>query len=212
MSLFDPHVPTGIVKLSFDYKNIKNNMQQLDTSFGVNHTLFSATPNNGKHTFVEMPIQGTIPPTGLATGEGTLYTNAVNSVSSSTETGLFYTPDNGGNQYQLTRTIGSAIATFGTYTNYPTPVANQNGGWTFLPGGLLLQYGDMLSTGSNTIITFPIPFTDSVNAPYSLTATRQQASSSGATYGVISATNTGFTFTSSSSSSGTRFYWMAIGR
>jgi len=57
MSLFDPNVPTGLIKFNSDYKNVQNNMQQLDTSFGIDHYLFSdQTANNGFHNKITLPL------------------------------------------------------------------------------------------------------------------------------------------------------------
>ena len=203
MSTFNPLIPTGLVYLSSDYKNLQNNFQQLDTSFGINHFLFSnQTANNGKHTFVEM-VNNTSIPGSLAAGEATLY-----SIQDPTshQTDLYITPDNSGDQYQLTRMIHANIGTFGNFTNYPPAVTNQKGGWTFLPGGLLLQYGMMTMTGSSTAVAFPIAFTDS-SSPYSLTVSTKTFTSER----ISTQSQTGFTLLTSSGSGGVFFWWMAIG-
>lgn len=66
MSLFNPTIPTGLVKLSLDYKNVQNNFAQLDTSFGIDHYAFSnQTASNGFHNQVTLPkiASGTHPTT-----------------------------------------------------------------------------------------------------------------------------------------------------
>jgi hypothetical protein len=147
MSTFNPLIPTGSVKLSFDYRNLQNNMQQLDTSMAINHFAFSdATANNGKHKFVEMVNNGAIPAT--AAGEATMY-----SITNTGVTDLYMTPDNSGNQYRLTNVNAAKIADFG----------KSKIGWTFLPGGMILNYG-FISTPSSSpnsgTITFKRPYTD----------------------------------------------------
>ncbi len=206
MTIYNANIPTGLINLDVDYKNIQNNFSQLDTTFGKNHFTYSnATSNNGKHTFVQMVKSAAIP-AGLSANEGTLYTKMPAAV-----TNLYYSPDNTSDEYQMTRTETANFATFGTNTNYPVPVVNQDGGWTFLPGGLLLQYGKMTETAHNTNtgtpVVFPIPFTSFLA---SLTATRRN-NNSNTTYSIISEGLSGFNFVSNGGSN-QPFYWMAIGK
>lgn len=156
-SLYNPAVPTGIIELDEDYINLQNNFQQLDTTYKVNYVaLTDGTTNNGAHTFVEMRNQAGLP-AGLKTLEGTIYTKQASGVSE-----LFFTPDITGDQYQLTRTITASTASFSTYLTYPGAAAYELGGWTFLPGGLLMQYGSVLpgqGTSSSGTTRFPVNFT-----------------------------------------------------
>ena len=209
MSTYNPLIPTGLVNLDTDYKNIQLNFQQADTSFGVNHTPFSVTPNNGKHKFVEMPISTVIPP-GLAASEGTLYTKTASTVSE-----LFYTPDTSTNEYQLTRTISASFSKFATNLAYGTPPAGftQTGGWTFLPGGLLLQYGFFgkpLGIGSSGQVQFPVTWT---TGAFSITLIAYR--DSGSEFVVLNSTTppTTTTFNYFASSNGSDgFFWQAIGK
>lgn len=207
-SLFNPAVPTGTIELDEDYINLQNNFQQLSTSFQVNHVrLEDNSTSNGAHTFVEMRDQAGLPP-ALKAGEGTLYTK-----TAATVTDLWYTPDNSTNEYQLTRTSGANIAKFGTGLAYGTPPATftQKGGWTFLPGGLLLQYGFFSKTGAlgnSGTIQFPINFT---GVPFSVTTSLVRPASGNQSLTVGIPTNSQFTFKSSSTESD-GVYWQAIGK
>ena len=209
MSIYNPAIPTGIVNLDDDYKNIQNNFSQLDTSFGINHFPFSEnTVKNGKHTYINM-VDNVAIPSGvnvLVANEGTLYTKTTAAI-----TDMFYTPDASLNEYQMTRTDAANFATFATDTNYAPVVATRIGGWTFLPGGLILQYGNMTETAANTAggteVIFPIPFTSFLG---SVTATRRQNNSS-TSYGIISQSLTKFNFTSNGGSN-QPFFWVAIGK
>ncbi len=199
--------------LDVSVTDIQQNFLIANTSFGLNHFPFdNATADNGKHKFVEMPIFTATPTPPGAANEGAIYTKTSNSEAALNETDLFYTPD--GHpvfSYQLTRTISARAATFGTNTQYTPPanptVANQVGGWTFLPGGLIMQYGTMLTTGANTTIKYPVKYT-TVGKPFSLTVT---VKSSVTTYGINNEDESGFIF-SSPVAVGTRFYWMSIGK
>ena len=131
-SNYQPNIPTGSVPLSIDYVNLQNNFGQLDTSFNVNHFLFSdQTANNGKHSIVEFVNQTT--PVGLPTGEFTLYSQQVGSPLISQ---LFFQQDNVGTQYQLTG---------------PYPPISAISGQSFLPGGILVQWGTVVINAFGTV-------------------------------------------------------------
>lgn len=159
---YNPSKPAPNDLLSDSQLDIQTNFSVANTSFGKNHFPFdNGTVNNGKHNFVQMPVSAVIP-AGLAALEGTIYTKSVGAPPISE---VYYTPDNSTNEYQITRTVSTAIALFGTNTAYPaSPVdATRVGGWTFLPGGLLLQYGRIdVPPSTSQDIVFPIAYTSFV--------------------------------------------------
>lgn len=197
---YNANIPQPNDLLSKSQADIKNNFLSANTSFGVNHTAFDVAVNAGKHKFVEMPIQA-LP--GTLANEGSLYTNTAG------QSQLFYTADAGARAYQLTRAIDASFATFSTSTNYPAARTGQNGGWTFLPGGLLLQYGlySNSSGGGGDFVKYPIPFT---STPFSVTLTMIRNSSNTDALYVHTVTNTQFGYRDTSS--GNPFYWVAIGK
>lgn len=216
MSTFQPSIPIGTNLLSVDYKNIQLNFQQLDTSFSRNHIAFSVTPNNGKHTFLEMPVSAGIPAPvpGLIALEGTIYTKTA------TESTLFYTPDASGNEYQLTRTITGSFSLFSTFiNNYNGVGVDFTGGWTFLPGGLLMQYGlfdagvgGLAGTGT---IKFPVTFTSPANIVQPVLICKAAGTTSTHTVSVISGTVTNSEFQwnlDAATTAQTGIYWTAIGK
>ncbi len=165
---FDPNIPLPGDFLSDSQGDIKNNFTSINNSFGRNHTNFSVVTDAGKHKFIELlntdPV-GVAPIPPLILGEGSLYTKS-NAVP---ESQLFYTPDNSGKEYQLTRTLDSQFVTFGDNVKNYTPeagggaVGNEyEAGWTFLAGkspGLVLMYGRFLASGflpASGTIKFPI--------------------------------------------------------
>lgn len=187
---------------------IRTNFNLIRSTVDQNHVDFDLA-NAGKHTCVQIPVLAAIPanpipPGGLVAGEATIYAK-----TSGGESQLFATPDASGNEYQMSAFRTGDYASFGNYTNYAPPVANQNGGWTFLPGGLILQYGEMKSTGATTPVVFPIAFS---SPPYAVTATRAQSSSANSAYGIPTTSATGFNFASTSSAIGIIFQWTAIGK
>ncbi len=210
--LYNVNTPTGTTKLSVDWLNLRNNTMAANTSFGINHFAFNnATDNNGKHKYVDMVSQA-LP--SIAVGDGAIYVNT----NASSVTNLYYTPDNSGNTYQITRTNAGNYPKFSNNIPYGTPPAgfDQEGGWTFLPGGMLLQYGFYGmsgATGTSGNIQFPFTFT---NPPYSVQISVYQSNLLfGNNFVAISSTNppttSQFTFKATVSTfSG--IYWTAIGK
>ncbi len=201
-------IPLATDFLSQSQIDIKANFDQANTSFSVNHTPFNIASNNGKHKFVQMP-QGAIP-SGRTIGDGALYVK-----SSSSNPDLFYTPDVAGKEYQLTRTNDSSYGSFSTdaaYTSGATPPgATTVGGWTFLPGGLLLQYGTVTAPGNpSTTVNFPIAFS---TACYVVTISIKRTSGANDNLFINAKNTTTFTYFASTSGSGFQsFDFIAIGK
>ena len=194
---YTANTPQSGQTLGFTRPLINQNFQTINTAFAINHVAFNIS-GAGKHKFVEMPNQSAIP-SPLASGEGTIY------CKSSGIAQLFFTSGISGNEYQLTRAISASFTTFGTNTGY---AANHTGGWTFLPGGMLLQYGLRISAGTSGVITFPTAFT---NAPYSINVSLY-SNAAGRTVVIdtgTAPTTTGFNFINSVAGQGV--YWTAIG-
>ena len=201
---FNPNIPKPTDLLSNSQADLLANNGFLNASFSRNHVALNIATNNGKHTFIEMPTLASIPAPvpGLIAGEGTLYTKGSGGAQ------LFYTPGTSGNEYQLTRTIAASFASF----------ASANPGWTFLPGGLLLQWGTKTLSANNTLttITFPVTFTAPVTNVFSIVLTK--ISSDNSTTGQEVRISSGnvtisqFKVSQSSSSSANSVYWMAIGK
>jgi hypothetical protein len=195
--------------LDVSVTDIQGNFSTANTVIGINHYPFDdLTANVGKHKFVDMPKLASVPT--IASGDGGLYTKTAG------ETNIFYTPDASGKEFQITRTISTATeqARFGTFTAMPGPPAGQtpNYGWTFLPGGLLFQYGTLTGTiGTTGLITFPVPFTTGF---YSLTISVQRNTPTDSRVSISTAippTATAFTYVITTTGA-TSLYWMAIGK
>jgi hypothetical protein len=141
--MFQPGIPTGLVNLDVDYQNLQNNFQQLDTTFGIDHTTFSnQTAQNGFHTEIHMiPFSTTttnapnnqpvVQPTATA-GVGQVWSAQINDGINVDEALYFLTGSN--RNIQLTRNF------------VPT---NSGNGSTMLPGGLILNWGFHNAAGGN---------------------------------------------------------------
>lgn len=194
---YQPNIPVATDDPSVSQSTIQSNFGTINTAFSVNHVALGSGGSQGKHNFVEMPNQGSAPTT--ISGEGTLYTKAV-SDHASTASQLFYTQDASGKEYQLTRTLTAPFASF-----------SANPGWSFLPGGLLIQWGTNTSA-SGTTITFPVSFS---SACYSVQMTVTQNTTNRHFAYARSTSMTSFVTTqldSGGSAETNTFSWIAIGK
>jgi hypothetical protein len=151
-SPYQPNIPTGFVNLDTDYINIQQNFQQANTSFAADHIAFTdGTVNNGKHKQVSFPIP-------LANSPGT---NA-NEWKSYTRTVAGKT-----NEFWQAPNLGAAGVDIQMSVNMPTsPISPANlvsqmgnivtgGGYTFIPGGMVLMFGVVTSPSQLNQVTFP---------------------------------------------------------
>lgn len=178
---------------STDQPDMLTNTNSIPSLIAIDHYGFNNN-DGGRHLQVQLPVLGVIPnPTGgLKNGEGTIYTKTVNGSSN-----LFYTPDLSGNEYQLTTINNTNFATFGPH----------NPGWTFLPGGLYLQYGSLANVTNGTTVTFPIAYS---TALISFTIGVQNNSTTSSTSWAKSISTSGFILNVNQSPMPIVF-WMAIG-
>jgi hypothetical protein len=171
------NIPLSNNDPSVDQPNMQTNTNSIAAWVTQDHYGFNDN-RGGIHKQVRLNSLSSIPP-GLTGNVGTLYSKSVNT-SVANEPTVFYSPSTTGNEYQITRTITGEFTLFGTNTQYLSPIdLSAKGGWTFLPGGMLFQYGFysvvMSPTASaiNIAIPFPLQFT---NVPYSITATANASS------------------------------------
>ncbi len=130
---------------------MRTNTDLLRAAIAVNHVDLNLT-DVGKHTFVEMPVQSVAPTT--LSGEAATYSKNISGRSQ-----VFFIRDAvAGSECALTAG-DTSLPTFSTSTTY---TSNNTGGWTFLPGGLILQYGLRSSPGSSGAVVFPVAFTTGV--------------------------------------------------
>ena len=87
--------------------------------------------------------------------------------------------------------------------NIPIAAAN---GYSWLPGGLLIQWGSVTTAGPVTPVLFSVAFTV---LPYFVTAFRQQSTDTVLGYGGLALS--GFNINANGASSAATILWMAIG-
>jgi len=123
---FTTNVPNANQRISATQQPIKDNFGEIDTLVNVNHVGFN-TGDAGKHKFLQMPEQGAAPTT--AANEVGLYA-AVGATSTVSE--LVFRREKDGTSIAFTE---GALA---------------QPGWTRLPSGILLKWGQGQGTGSFT--------------------------------------------------------------
>jgi len=176
---------------------------QIDAIEAVNHVAFNSL-GEGKHKFLQMPEQAAAPNTDP--NEAGFYSKVGTSPAQSN---LFFRGESNGFEYQLTRAISASTASFSTITQ-ALGSANGFGGWTFLPGDLLLQYG-YFNPNTSITVQFPIAFT---STPFSVQLTVSAGSNSSFRVGVKTSTltNSQFVFEGTISAGADPIYFMAIGK
>ena len=204
-------LPNSGQSLGQTRSSIRTNFSLIQTAQNTNHVAIDGS-GAGKHKFLQMPEQGSAPAT--AANEAGFYAKVGTNPAQSN---LFFRGESSGFEYQLTKAISASTALFGTNAAYGVAPAGTViiGGWTFLPGGLILQYGLVTGTGAlNTPSTRTVPFPIAFNAvPYTvhLQVRRDNASDSESSISRTTLpTSTDFTYVLKDSTAN-GFYWTAIG-
>jgi len=195
---YQPNIPNGTVNLDEDWRNLRTNFQALNTIFDKDHVPYSNnTAQNGYHKAIHIVPQAA--PATVA-GIASIYSTTINSISN--DQTLFY-KTGAGNVIQLTRNF--------------VPLA-ANHGYTFLPGGLMLQWGRQNAAGgatSTSLITFATLNKAFPTSCFAVWATPFYSSAPNGNgtiaIGTISATSFAYTAYFNSSANYSGFYWTAIG-
>lgn len=207
------NIPASANNPSNDQSPLRTNTNSVDSLIAEDHYSFGVA-NGGLHKQMRI-IDLLATPGSRATGMGTLWTENTTTTGAIKESELFYVPDNTSDRYQLTRTISGKKSLFSTNTIYQAAAGTKpstTGGWSFLPGGMLIQYG--ISTNANlstnNAVEFPVPFMTFVGSIV-LTPVRNNSNDKVVAITTGSISNAGFTFILSGSSQPTSITWMAIG-
>ncbi len=185
------NIPDGPNNPSDDQPNMKINTNSISGFLSVDHFGFGNN-QGGAHEKVQLfNVAGSTPPAGLLNGYETIYSQAIAGNGE-----LFFTRGNSGTGIQL--------------TGPGTPTVSQNG-YTFLPGGILIQWGIKLAAGTSGSVSFPTNF-KAATTPFTiqLTLFRNSGNQSVAVDSGTPPSNTQFNYRTSSG--GSDIYWLAIGQ
>jgi hypothetical protein len=191
-------LPVSTNNPSVDQPNMTINNASVLGLIAVDHVGFNAN-SGGTHNQVQLQVvTGTSPPAGILPSTNTLYSQETGSAPLGPLGELFYTRGGSGTGIQL--------------TGPSSPIASGNG-YTFLPGGLMFQWGSgaVNTSGTATNFTFPVAFQNNF---FSITLACNNTASTSPTANnvfVKSTSLSGFQVINSSSGTVTSIYWMAIG-
>lgn len=131
---YNPAIPQPTDQISVSQTDILNNFMAIQTLIDVNHVDF-ANVNQGKHFFVEFPIQAIAPVTAAA--EVGLYSQTS---AFTLQPELVFSKQSGTGVYEFTSS-GQLV----------------NGGWARLPSGILYKWGTGGPGAAGAyVITFPV--------------------------------------------------------
>lgn len=188
---FTAGIPASGQSLGSSRTQVQNNFSSLRTTISnatlPNHIDVNST-GAGKHIFIQMPVQTPSAANLTLSGEFGLIAKTANGISE-----LFYNRDGANtagtpNYIQLTKGNPSVA----------TP------GYSFLPGGILIQWGLGTASGGSAAITFPTPFPATL---FSVVCTPLGTSAVGIAETGQSTTG----FTAKTANSNTQFFWVALG-
>jgi|ERR1051326_5760363 hypothetical protein len=216
---YNVNIPDGPNNPSNDWSKMQVNTNNIDALINEDHYSFGVA-NGGLHKQVRF-VNETIPTVGAS--QVGLYSKTAG------QSQVFGTSDTGANEYQITRFVDASFASFGGYGAFGTVTPStagagytMNAGWTFLPGGLLYQYGEVISNRSplainpsTIVITFPVTFTTS-NIVITLSPTCKAGGTSlDDTLSLVNGTRASNGFTCNfigSTLSYVGFSWVAVGK
>ncbi len=212
--------PNPLNDPSVDVFTMQSNSNAIPQLIDIDHVGFNST-YGGTHEQVQLQELSGIAPPGIPTGLvgngfGTLYTNVTNANGE-----LWYVKGASTTGIQLTGPYSPS-----TLTNNYTPQSgggavgvNYSAGYTFIPGGILYQYGSFIKNSgispSTGIVKFPATFTNASSIIVIVSPiTPTDGTSQSHTISVINGTTTTTQFEwnyDSSTTSYVGFSWIAIG-
>lgn len=135
---YNENIPQSTDILSQSQADLLNNFQAISVWVNIDHVDFGSV-DEGKHNKVTFVVQSPAP--SFAAGEIGLY----NFLSPITAVDELYLVNSAGTATQMSASILSTNANPG----------NNVSGWTYLPSGILLKWGNATANG-NTAFTFPV--------------------------------------------------------
>ena len=141
---YQNNIPQANQRLKDSQSDLLANFQAIQTLLAVNHGIFGAA-DEGKHKWVTFPVQVGAPAFGA--GEDGLY-NRLYATTNLNELHVHKQTSAGTVEIPMTASILSTNANPGLNVS----------GWTYLPSGVLLKWGQGTANGS-TAFTFPVAAT-----------------------------------------------------
>lgn len=193
------NIPAENNKPSLDQPSMQTNTNSIDGIIDIDHVGFQQALG-GYHTVVHLTNQGTSP-TGIPTpvsAIGELFTLQSPALGTFPQDQTMWWQSGTGNPVQMTMNF--------------TPVLNNNSGYTFLPGGMILQYGFQAfsNTGSGSTVTYTFPFPTNI---FGVLININDATAGSSDNIQVNGPNNRTSFTAKTNASGPRnCFWVALGK
>lgn len=137
---YNENIPLATDRIKDSQADILANFSAIKTLVDINHGTFGAA-DEGKHPFVTLPVQSVSPPAGAFAATDTGFYSYVDTITTKQEIHTNVIHASGVSQIPSTASILGIVGA-------PT---NDMSGWTYLPSGILLRWGN--ATGSSTVTT-----------------------------------------------------------
>lgn len=187
------NVPNPPNSPSVDVVNMQINTNSTSGIIAVDHVGFGVA-NGGTHNQSTYNTLTSGNPTTSGT-QGAVYTNTIGS-----DIELMYVRQNSSPTPDVVQLTGPG-----------SPNATFNGS-TFLPGGILLQWGfNNALVSTTTLITFPIPFPNNIFVVFAQPYANSALSFVGQSYGTNGGTTSDFQYYVTSITNLSKMTWWAIG-
>ena len=180
---YNLNIPNGPDNPSNDQPLMEQNTNSINSWTNVDHIGYN-TNGSGIHKQVTL-VNESAP--GLGDGNGVLYANIQNS-----------------NSWPIWQNALGSTVIMSTFT------ANITNGFCSLPGGMIMQWGQVPAAGTSGIVTFPVTF---FSTPFSIQLTTQASVPAN-----VAVVDSAFVVTTSNFhylipvGGATILFWMAIGR
>lgn len=129
MTMYQATIPTGLVRLDQDYKNVRDNFTQINSTYNTDHVPLTTAPQNGYHSVIHLAKQAS-DPVGI-TATYSMYEKS-NSDGFATGQQLYF--------------ISGTSTPFPVTRNFVPAVDGSGNGSSFVPGGFVIQWGIILGT------------------------------------------------------------------
>ncbi len=162
---YNLNIPFATNNPSDDQPKMQTNTNSTDSLIGVDHVSFNQN-TGGYHTVIhQQSAPGNIDPVKIAL-TGQTYVKRITN-GGNTDEALFFESGNG------------RITQLTSFASPSTTVKAANNGYLFLPGGILIQWGQVAATTGNPIVTFLTA--GNINFPnniFNIQLTRKRSSTS----------------------------------
>jgi hypothetical protein len=205
--VYNPNIPFATNNPSVDQPNMETNTNSITNLIQIDHEGFNVN-QGGYHTVVHcidnIVDPAPVPPAGPLLGSGELYTKTIGPTLApiTTDTALFY------------QTAAGIITQM---TVNLKPVQSNSNGYTFIPGGFIVQWGFITIISGTTIysVTYNVRYpTQTVNVTPVITCTNVGTSTNCCVYpinGTIANTGVDLNITNSDTTRFKQIFWTSIG-